>query len=77
MQLRNKSESLKNQEKMMMEAKQVKALEVQSLESEHELLKAAMEMALDEQHSVGFYIEKLNEQVEAKRQSLMDLESQW
>ncbi|XP_010942886.1 uncharacterized protein [Elaeis guineensis] len=75
--LRDKSESLKNQEKTMMEAKQVKALEVQSLESEHELLKAAMEMALDEQHSVGFYIEKLNEQVEAKRHSFMELESQW
>lgn len=75
--LTNKSESLKNQEKMMTEATQEKALEVRSLESEHELLKAAMEMAFDEQHSVGFHIEKLNEQIEAKKQSLMELESQW
>ncbi|XP_008802661.1 coiled-coil domain-containing protein 22 homolog [Phoenix dactylifera] len=75
--LRNQADSLKNQEDMMTEAKQVKALKVQSLESEHELLKAAMDMALDEQHSVGFYIEMLNGRVEAKRQSLMKLESQW
>lgn len=51
--------------------------ELQHLDEELELLKAAMEMVFDEQHPVEFYIEQLNDQVEAKRHKLKELESKW
>ncbi|XP_051128150.1 uncharacterized protein LOC127249433 [Andrographis paniculata] len=44
---------------------------------ELELLKAAVEMVFDTQHTVEYQIEQLNEQLQAKRQKLKDLESEW
>ncbi|KAL2483690.1 hypothetical protein Fot_45134 [Forsythia ovata] len=54
-----------------------KSAELNNLEEELELLKAAAEMIYDDQHPIQFYIEQLNDQTEAKRQKLMELESQW
>ncbi|XP_047982336.1 coiled-coil domain-containing protein 22 [Salvia hispanica] len=49
----------------------------QHLGEELQLLKAAAEMVCDGQHPVEFYIDQLNEQVEAKRHKLKELESEW
>jgi len=70
-------ENLQCQEKKLVEAKHVKALQVQKLEHDYETLKAAVDMALDDQHSVGYFIKQLNEQVESRRHNIMELESQW
>lgn len=40
-------------------------------------LKAASEMVFDDQHPVEFHIERLNDQLEAKRQKLKELKSEW
>lgn len=70
-------DNLQNQEKMLMVRKHARRLEVLKLENEHELLKAAADMAVDDQHSVDFYIGELNELVEEKRRNIMTLKSQW
>ncbi|KAL1556153.1 coiled-coil domain-containing protein 22 [Salvia divinorum] len=49
----------------------------QHLDEEVQLLKAAAEMVCDSQHPVEFYIDQLNEQVEAKTHRLKELESEW
>ncbi|KAL7088141.1 hypothetical protein ACP275_13G110300 [Erythranthe tilingii] len=49
----------------------------QHLDEELGLLKAAVEMVSDGQRPVEFYIEQLNDQVEAKRHKLKELESEW
>lgn len=54
-----------------------KSSELQYLEEEFELLKAAAEMIFDDQHNIQFYIEQLNDQTETKRQKLAELESLW
>ncbi|PON86337.1 Coiled-coil domain-containing protein [Trema orientale] len=51
--------------------------ELEHLEGELELLKAAADMAFDDQHSVEFYLEQLKEKIEAKRNHLNELNSQW
>uniref|UniRef100_A0A5B7A883 Putative coiled-coil domain-containing protein 22 isoform X2 n=1 Tax=Davidia involucrata TaxID=16924 RepID=A0A5B7A883_DAVIN len=70
-------EKLQSREKKLMEEATAKTLESQHQEEEHELLKAAVEMAFDDQHDSDFYIVQLNEQVDAKRRNLVELESQW
>ncbi|CAI9755018.1 unnamed protein product [Fraxinus pennsylvanica] len=54
-----------------------KSSDLQHLEEEFELLKAAAEMIFDDQHTIQFYIEQLNDQTETKRQKLAELESLW
>lgn len=54
-----------------------KLSELQHLEEEFELLKAAAEMIFDDQHAIQFYIEQLADQTETKRQKLAELESLW
>lgn len=49
----------------------------QHLHEELQLLKAASEMLFDDQHPVEFHIERLNDQLEAKRHKLKELESEW
>ncbi|XP_042004833.1 coiled-coil domain-containing protein 22 [Salvia splendens] len=49
----------------------------QHLDEELQLLKAAAKIVCDGQHPVEFYIDQLNEQVEAKRHKLKELESEW
>ncbi|CAK9145082.1 unnamed protein product [Ilex paraguariensis] len=68
---------LQSQEKVLLEELNAKSLELAWLEEEHELLKAAVEMAFDNQHPIDFYIVQLNEQIDAKRHNLVQLESQW
>ncbi|KAF8414286.1 hypothetical protein HHK36_002288 [Tetracentron sinense] len=75
--IRNNIENLQSQEKMLMEEVTAKTLESQHLEDEHELLKAAVEMAFDDQHPLDIYIEQLNERVKAGKGNLVDLELQW
>lgn len=54
-----------------------KYFNLQHLDEELQLLKAAAEMVFDGQHPVEFYIEQLNGKVEAKRHKLKELESEW
>lgn len=76
LQVRLDIEKLQSNEKLFVEEVSSKLSELQHhLEEEHELLKAAVEMALDDQHPAEFYIMKLNEQVDARRRNLVDLES--
>ncbi|XP_020232846.1 coiled-coil domain-containing protein 22 isoform X3 [Cajanus cajan] len=65
------------QEKELIDEVTVKTSEVELLEQELELMKEAAEMAFNNQHSVDFYLEQLNEQVQAKRNYLLTLESEW
>lgn len=51
--------------------------EVTELEDELELLKAAAEMALDENHPTDFFLERLNGQIDARKRNLLELELQW
>lgn len=50
---------------------------LQHLDEELQVLKEAVEMVFDGQHPVEFYLEQLNDQVEAKRHKLKELESEW
>lgn len=50
--------------------------ELKHLNDELELLKAAAEMALDEEHPNDFYIETLNGDIDAKKKNLIELEMQ-
>ncbi|KAL6975164.1 hypothetical protein U1Q18_023958 [Sarracenia purpurea var. burkii] len=74
--IRHRIEKLRSQEKLLMLEARSKALEVQHQEEEHELLKSAVEMAFDGQHTADFHIAQLNEQVDARRDYLMELETQ-
>ncbi|KAJ6751844.1 hypothetical protein OIU85_002277 [Salix viminalis] len=70
-------EELRNQEKVLTEEVTAKTSELQHLEEELELLKAAAEMAFDDQNSFDFCFEQLKEQVDAKRCNITELKSQW
>ena len=50
---------------------------LQQLEEELELLRAAAEMSFDDEHPIDFYLEQLNEKVDAKKRNLGELESEW
>ncbi|XP_058762670.1 uncharacterized protein LOC131636041 [Vicia villosa] len=65
------------QEKEIVDEVTVRTSEVEYLEQELELMKAAPEMAFDNQQSIEFYLDKLTKQVEAKRDYLSTLESEW
>ncbi|KAL4185772.1 hypothetical protein AMTRI_Chr10g7630 [Amborella trichopoda] len=68
--LQNQVEKLKAQES-------TNVLEIQQLEEKRGLLKAAADMALDDQHPNEFYLEELNKRVEARKQNLEELQLQW
>uniref|UniRef100_A0A7C9EMP4 Uncharacterized protein n=1 Tax=Opuntia streptacantha TaxID=393608 RepID=A0A7C9EMP4_OPUST len=55
----------------------VEDLELQPQEEELELLKEAVQMVIDNELSVSYYIEQLNEQIEVRKQNLEQLENQW
>lgn len=76
LQIRHKIGKLRTQEKMLMEETSSKALEAQHLEEEHELLKSAAQMAFGDEHTTDSYILELNEQVDAIRGRLIELERQ-
>ena len=60
-----------------MEETLVKNSGLQQLEEELELLRVAAEVALDDKHPIDFYLEQLNEQVDAKKCHLVELELEW
>ncbi|KAK9268943.1 hypothetical protein L1049_000709 [Liquidambar formosana] len=66
--IRYKIENLRSQEKQ-------RVPNYRHIEEEYELLKAAVEMAFDDQHPADFHIEQLNAQVDAKKRNLVELES--
>ncbi|TKY47058.1 Coiled-coil domain-containing protein 2 [Spatholobus suberectus] len=68
---------LKQKEKELIDKVTVRTSELEHLEQELELMKEAAEMAFNNQHSVDFYLDQLNEQVQAKRNYLLTLESEW
>uniref|UniRef100_A0A6N2NAN2 Coiled-coil domain-containing protein 22 homolog n=1 Tax=Salix viminalis TaxID=40686 RepID=A0A6N2NAN2_SALVM len=73
----SEKEELRNQEKVLTEEVTAKTSELQHLEEELELLKAAAEMAFDDLNSFDFCFEQLKEQVDAKRCNITELKSQW
>ncbi|GAV59656.1 DUF812 domain-containing protein [Cephalotus follicularis] len=75
--IRYENEYSKDQEKKLPEEMIANSSGLQHLEEEFESLKAAADMSFDDQKSVGFYLEQLYEQVEARKRNLVDLESQW
>ncbi|KAF3944474.1 hypothetical protein CMV_029055 [Castanea mollissima] len=74
---RYETERIQNHEKVLMEKTLVKNSGLQQLEEELELLRAAAEVALDDKHPIDFYLEQLNEQVDAKKRHLVELELEW
>ncbi|KAJ7960969.1 coiled-coil domain-containing protein 22 [Quillaja saponaria] len=71
------SDNLRSPEKVLMAEVTAKTSELQHLEQELELLKAATKMAFDNQHTIDFYLELLNGQVDSRRCYLLELESEW
>ncbi|KAK3008706.1 LOW QUALITY PROTEIN: hypothetical protein RJ639_015255 [Escallonia herrerae] len=73
----NEINELRSQEKLLLGEVKAKFSELQHLEEEEKLLKAAVEMAFDDQCPVDSYVEQLEQKADAKRQNLGELESQW
>ncbi|XVF03607.1 hypothetical protein REPUB_Repub05bG0007700 [Reevesia pubescens] len=71
------AENLLSQEKMLREELRSNTLQVQHLEEEFGLWKAAADMAFDESHPMDFFLEQLNDRVDAKKHDIEELESQW
>jgi hypothetical protein len=65
------------QEEELVDEVTVRTSEVEHLEREMELMKAAAEMVLNNEQSVDFYLDQLTEQVHAKRNYLSTLDSEW
>ncbi|XP_014517938.1 coiled-coil domain-containing protein 22 homolog [Vigna radiata var. radiata] len=68
---------LKQKEKELFDEVTAKTSVLEHLKRELELMKEAAEMVFNNQHSVDFYVDQLNEQVQAKRDYLLTLESEW
>lgn len=64
-------------EKELIDEATVRSSEVEHLEQELELMKAAAEMAFNNQQSVDSYLDQLTEQILAKGNHLSTLESEW
>ncbi|KAL5077336.1 hypothetical protein RYX36_016320 [Vicia faba] len=64
-------------EKELVDEVTIRTSKVEHLEHELELMKAAAEMAFDNQRSIDFYFDQLTEQVHAKRDYLSTLELDW
>lgn len=65
------------QEKELVDEVTIRTSEVEHLERELELMKAAAETAFDNQQSIDVYLDQLTEQVHAKRDHFSTLESEW
>ncbi|KAF8026418.1 hypothetical protein BT93_F3025 [Corymbia citriodora subsp. variegata] len=70
-------EEVQLRERELMEEAKDGSSEVTDLVDELELLKAAAEMALDENHPTDFFLKKLNGQIDARKRNLLELELQW
>ncbi|RYR45300.1 hypothetical protein Ahy_A07g031137 [Arachis hypogaea] len=68
---------LKQKEKALIDDVASRISELELLERELEVMTSVSEMAFDKQHSVDFYANQLNEQLQAKRHNLLKLESEW
>lgn len=68
---------MEEQEKVLEGELNAKTLELQVLEEELHLLKAAADMAFDQNHPIESYLEQLNEQVNAKSHNIANLKLQW
>lgn len=68
---------LQQKEKELIHEVTVRSSEVEHLEQELEMMKAAAEMAFNNQQSVDSYLEQLTEQILAKGNHLSTLESEW
>ncbi|GLT79535.1 hypothetical protein SLA2020_510200 [Shorea laevis] len=75
--IQNEAGTSEEQEKVLEGELNAKTLELQLLEEELQLLKAAADMAFDQNHPIESYLEQLNEQVNAKSHNIAKLKSQW
>ncbi|KAI4307836.1 hypothetical protein L6164_030974 [Bauhinia variegata] len=75
--IRCETDKVQHQRKVLMDEVTARTSELEHLEQELELMKAAAEMALDDKHSVDFYLSQFSEQLQAKRHHLLKLESDW
>ncbi|XP_064983839.1 uncharacterized protein LOC135624299 isoform X2 [Musa acuminata AAA Group] len=77
----NKEDTVQEDSECIVELEQTLASlrleKLKGLEAEYELLKAAVKMAFDDQHSIELCLKELNEQAEARRGNLVKLEMQW
>ncbi|XP_028752883.1 coiled-coil domain-containing protein 22-like [Neltuma alba] len=74
---RIESEKVQNQDKAVIDDLIAMPSELEHLEQELDLTTVAAEMVLNDQHSVDFYVDQLNEQLQSKRNSFLTLESEW
>lgn len=75
--MEHKAENLLSQEKVLKEELAANTLQVQHLDEELGLWKAAADMAFDQSHPEDFFLQLLNKQVDAKECDILELESQW
>ena len=76
-QVRFEADKLQNQEKVLLDELTATTSEIQRLELELELVKAAADMVFDNRHSVDFHLNQLNEQLQDKRHYILKLETEW
>ena len=76
-QIKFETDKFQIQEKKLVDEVSVRTSELAHLEQELELMNETADMAFNNQHSIDFYIDQLNEQVQAKRNYLLTLESEW
>ncbi|MED6219791.1 hypothetical protein PIB30_039005 [Stylosanthes scabra] len=69
--------ALKQKEKALIDEVAARTSELELLERELEVMTSASEMAFDKERSIDFYADQLNEKLQAKRQNLLKLESEW
>ncbi|PIA57994.1 hypothetical protein AQUCO_00500134v1 [Aquilegia coerulea] len=74
-QMRNEIEILHSRGEMLKQELSAKVSESQHIESKHELFKAAVKMAFDDQHPIEFHVEELKKQLETDIQNHEQLES--
>ncbi|OMO83784.1 hypothetical protein CCACVL1_11193 [Corchorus capsularis] len=77
LEIQYEAENLLSEEKLLKEELSANALQVQRLEEEFGFLKAAADMVFDESHPLDVFLEQLNDQVDAKKHKIADLESKW
>ncbi|XVF77016.1 hypothetical protein PTKIN_Ptkin14bG0006400 [Pterospermum kingtungense] len=72
-----KAEDLLSQEKALKEELAANTLQVEHLDEELGLWKAAADMAFDESHPEDFFLELLKKQVDAREHDILEVKSQW
>ncbi|XP_012071072.1 coiled-coil domain-containing protein 22 homolog isoform X2 [Jatropha curcas] len=74
---RHETEMLQDQERVLLKEVTARTSELQKLEEEFKMLKAAAHLAFDDQYPIDFHLEQLSKHVDSRKCNIMELESEW